>query len=99
MSGINYKYGHVEKVIVKEAFTVIEVDENDEKVCEHLIPKGTIGIIESMGYGTGDPDLHYDISFTTKEQGDSLVAIYESSFDKWLDILSVEGDHDEEATA
>ncbi|MFY0516362.1 hypothetical protein ACOMCU_00830 [Lysinibacillus sp. UGB7] len=99
MSRISYKYGHVEKVIVKEAFTVIEVDEYDEKVCEKSIPQGTIGIIESMGYGTGDHDLHYDILFTTEEFGDLFVAIYEGSFDKWLDILSVEGDNNEEKTA
>lgn len=99
MSGINYKYGHVEKVIVKESFTVIEVNENNEKVCKNLLPQGTIGVIESMGYGTGDPDLHYDILFTTEEHGDLFVNIYEGSFDKWLDILSVEGDSNEEKTA
>lgn len=84
-----YKYENVESVEVKECFEVHTFDENSEITETFKIAKGTQGIVESMGYQTGDPELHYDILFNTKEYGELDVSLYESNFEKRLHILKI----------
>lgn len=81
---MEYKYEKVESVEAKTDFEVYKHDEDGEVIDTLVIPKGTKGVIESMGWSSTDGfKPHYGILFKTDET-EIEVGLYEDKTEEFL---------------
>jgi len=84
---MEYKYENIENVEVKQDFEVYKHDEDGELIDTLVIPKGAIGVIESMGCSSTDGFRnHYDFLFTFDGQKVE-VGLYEDKIEGFLVLI------------